>query len=160
MPRWIAREEAIRRLGPIDGCTLCRLNAIASDDVLHDDGEVVVRLSRYPVRWGHLMIVPRPHVTRFLDVELALWLRTSELAHRAARAIERALAPSRCYVASLGAARTDLPMTFAHVHVNVIPVPDEESRPRDVLTWQHGVLDGTEDEWRDLRRMIRRVWDD
>jgi diadenosine tetraphosphate (Ap4A) HIT family hydrolase len=158
MPHRISREEAVARLPSSDGCALCALVATEDADTLGGDGEIVVRLSRYPVQWGHVMVVPRTHVERFGDLELATWLRTNELAHRAARAIEAALAPSRCYIASLGAARADLPMTFPHVHINVIPVFDSNARPREILTWQHGVLDGSEEEWAELRASLSSAW--
>jgi diadenosine tetraphosphate (Ap4A) HIT family hydrolase len=160
VPHRISREEAVARLGVADGCPLCRLLVGSEGDVLHDDGEVVVRLSRYPTRWGQLMVVPRLHVERVADLELSIWLRVNELAHHATRALERALAPSRCYVASLGARRSDLPMTFPHVHLNVVPVSDDDTRPREVFTWQLGVLDGSEREWSELRELLAAAWDE
>ena len=159
MPHRISREDAIARLPAPDGCALCALVREPDADTLFDDGEIVVRLSRFPVQWGHVMIVPRVHVERFGALELATWLRTNELAHRAASALEAALTPSRCYVASLGAARADLPMTFPHVHINVIPVFDPDARPREILTWQHGVLEASEEEWEALRATLSRSWE-
>lgn len=156
MPHRISREEAIARLPAHDGCPLCALVTAPDPDTLVDEGDVVMRLSRFPVQWGHVMVVPRIHVERFGALELSVWLRVNELAHRAARAVEAALGPSRCYVASLGAACADLPMTFPHVHINVIPVFDSNARPREILTWQHGVLDASDEEWDALRANLRQ----
>ncbi len=49
-------------------------------------------------------------------------------------------------------------MTFPHVHLNVIPVDEPGARPRDVLTWQNGVMAGTPREWADLERALSGAW--
>lgn len=48
-------------------------------------------------------------------------------------------------------------MTFPHLHLNVIPVSEAGARPREVLTWQHGVYDGSADEWAALARALRQA---
>lgn len=158
MPHRITRDEALARLegeAPSE-CRLCDL--IARPAVLARGEHACVVLSRYPVRWGHLLVIPRLHAERFTELPEPAWLEASALAHRAARALERALAPSRCYVASLGTSERGLPMTFPHVHLNVIPVDEPGARPRDVLTWQNGVMAGAPREWADLERALSLAW--
>lgn len=159
MPHRIPRDEALARLAsePASPCRLCDL--ITRAPILARGEHAIVVLSRYPVRWGHLLVIPRAHVERFTELSEEAWVEASLLAHRAARAVERALAPPRCYVASLGTSERGLPMTFAHLHLNVIPVDEAGARPRDVLTWQHGVLEGTPSEWAALERALVASWE-
>jgi diadenosine tetraphosphate (Ap4A) HIT family hydrolase len=155
----VSREEAIARLErePKVACRLCAL-AARNENLVAKSAHASVILSRYPVRWGHLLVVPHAHVERFTELAPIAWSDASLLAHRAAVALERALTPSRCYVASLGTSEQGLPMTFAHIHMNVIPVDEPGARPRDVLTWQHGVYDASEDEWSALLEQLRAAW--
>ncbi len=159
MPTVISRERAIARLDPGADCLICELLRPAAEPLtIAESARVVVLLPRFATRWGHVMVVPREHVTSFSDVTDALWEESSRLALCAARAIERSMSPLRCYVASLGAPREDLPMTSAHLHVHVIPIYDVADRPRTVLTWSNGVHVGTEAEWHDLRDRLLEAW--
>lgn len=155
----ISREEAIARLEreEIVPCRLCTLYESAASLVAKGAHASVI-LSRYPVRWGHMLVVPHAHVERFADLAPDVWADVSMLSYRAAVALERALTPSRCYVASLGTSEQGLPMTFPHIHTNVIPVDEPGARPRDVLTWQHGVIEASPDEWSALRDRLRAAW--
>lgn len=107
------------------------------------------------MRWGHILVLLRPHVIHLADVPLTLWQDLNTEAWRMARALRACLAPSRVWVASLGAQREDLPMTSPHLHVHVIPLGDEDPRPREVLTWQNGVVDAEPGEWQHLVRALR-----
>jgi diadenosine tetraphosphate (Ap4A) HIT family hydrolase len=155
----ITREEAIARLErePIVACRLCAI-LDTRDQVLAEAELASVIVSRFPVRWGQLIVIPHAHVERFSEVSPLAWAETSMLAFRAASVIERVLSPSRCYVASLGTSERGVPMSFPHLHVNVIPVHDPSERPREVLTWQHGVLDADPAAWRALYDRLRDAW--
>lgn len=154
----ITREEAIARLERerADGCRLCAL--VESGLVLARRDHASVILSRYPVRWGQLLVIPHGHVERFAELAAHVWEDVSVLSHRAAIVIERVLSPSRCYVASLGTSERDVPMSFPHLHVNVIPVAEPTERPREVLTWQHGVFDAEPEAWTALLDRLREAW--
>ncbi len=74
MPRTIARDEAVAALereAPA-GCFLCSL---ACEPPLVAAAHNVVVVPRYAVRWGHLMVLTRAHLTSFADVDRAVWLR-------------------------------------------------------------------------------------
>lgn len=157
MPRRIPRTEALARLGEPDGCVPCAW-ARAADPIATSEHAVAV-LSRFPVRWGHGLVVLRVHATSFREIEPAVWADAAGLAARFAAAVERALSPARCYVASLGTSEPDLAMTFPHLHMNVIPVEERGARPREVLTWQHGIYEGTPEEWAALRASIQAALD-
>ncbi len=157
MPRTISREQALERIAAEarGGCFLC---ALAREPPLVAGEHALVTMPRYAVRWGHAMVVTRAHVTRFSECELGAWSEASALGWRTARAIEAALGPVRCYVAALGSARDDLPMTCPHLHLHVVPIYDKDDKPSDVLTWSHGVVIGDDDERRALCEALRAHW--
>jgi diadenosine tetraphosphate (Ap4A) HIT family hydrolase len=157
----IPRQEAIDRLMS-QGTPSCRLCALVEkkENLLASEAHASVFVSRYPVRWGHLLVVPNEHVEHFGDLAPNVWADTCSLAQRAAIAVERVFRPSRCYVASLGTADRNVPMSFPHLHFNVIPVEEASARPREVLTWEHGVFEASEAEWTELFGRLREAWDD
>jgi len=160
MPRWIERDEAVRRIEAA-GATACPLcDAAAADHglTIATTEEAVVVLTPYPRFWGHLLVISRAHVLTFTDLPDATWATMNTLTLRAARLLESTLAPTRCYVASLGVARDDLPMSFPHIHLHVIPVDDDALRPADVFTWRHGVMEAEAEEWEGLAERLRAAW--
>ena len=163
MPRTISRSEALELLGRqrrADGCLLCALRdgELGSPLLIAESEHTVVLLPRYATRWGHLMVVLRRHVTTFAELSDEAWREATTLALAAARTIEATLSPLRCYVASLGAPRGDLPMTSPHLHLHVIPIYDHDDKPATVLTWSNGVLVADEPEWEALRQQLRDAW--
>ncbi|MBX3272575.1 MAG: HIT domain-containing protein [Sandaracinaceae bacterium] len=118
----------------------------------------VAVLARFPVRWGHVLVVLSEHHESLEATPLDAWLDAASLAHAAARALERVLAPSRSYIASLGTSEPDLPMTFPHVHLHVIPVEERGARPADVFTWKDGVLEASAAEWTALEEALLAAW--
>lgn len=159
MPRRISRADAVARALAERGgasCLICALRDGAAGPrwVVAEGEHALVLLSRYPLRWGHLLVAVRGHVERFVEVEDAAWSDACSLARRAARALERALAPRRVYVASLGAAAPELPMSSPHLHLHVVPIDDSGDRPSAVFTLSEGTYDGTEAEWAELRERI------
>jgi diadenosine tetraphosphate (Ap4A) HIT family hydrolase len=163
VPHVIPRDEAIARIEGLRGAQTCVVCALFEgrfgDPLVVARGErASVLLPRYAVRWGHALVAIHHHVEAFTELEDAAWLEASALALAAARAIEHELAPLRCYVASLGTARSDLPMTSPHLHLHVIPTYDPEDRPSAVLTWEHGVTVAEESEWSALlERLQHRI---
>ena len=134
-------------------CVPCAL--ASGPSVLAGGEHAVAVLSRFPTQWGHVMVLPRAHAVSFEALPDAAWMEASALALRAARAVERTLRPARVYVAALGTSEEGLPMTFTHVHLNVLPVEERGARPRDVLTWGNGVLVASEAEWAALEGALR-----
>ncbi len=49
-------------------------------------------------------------------------------------------------------------MTFQHLHYHVIPVVEPGARPADVLTWKHGIYEGSDAEWAALFEALRDRW--
>lgn len=163
MPRLISRAEALTRIRHEGGdyaCLMCALRdeRFGPNLVVHQDQRALVLLPRYVRRWGHVLLILRPHVTTFSAVASDDWLHLCQLAHRAARAAEHALQPRRCYVASTGSSGGELTQTSAHLHLHVIPLDDPDDRPASVFSWSEGLLVGEEPEWAELLGRYREAW--
>lgn len=119
----------------------------------------VVLLDRFACKYGHLMVIPRPHVEQLSQVPWQVFAEVQRLTFEAALAIERVLNPARIFTASLGAA-AELPMTYAHYHMHVIPVveTDERARPARVLSWSEGVVVYDDAEAQELCHRFREAW--
>ena len=63
------------------------------------------------------------------------------------------------FTATLGAA-VELPMTYSHYHMHVIPVyeTDERARPARVLSWSEGVVVYDDNEARDICKQLIEHW--
>lgn len=153
--RRISRAAAVATLErePRPDCLVCAMVA-SGRRVIAAGRHAVAALDRFPRHWGHALVLARRHVTGFSDLAPGEWAEVAAMAARVAAALEAVIEPARVYVASLGSARGDLPMSSPHLHVHVIPVPDPDLRPREVLTWQGGVLEAGEIEWRRLEREL------
>ena len=165
MPTVISREEALRRIVEEGGrppCLMCAIlgRRVGAVHVIHEDEQILVMLPRYVRRWGHVMVIPRAHVTTFSGVDASVWARTTSVAHQAARMVERVMQPLRCYMASVGSSAGELAQTSMHLHMHVIPLFQAEDRPAEVFSWAEGVLVGEPDEWAELQQRYCAVWDD
>lgn len=158
MPRTLDRAAAVALLAEEapPGCFVC---ALAEGPTVARGEHAALVVPRFQLRPAHVMVVMRRHVTTFAATERAAWLEATDLAWRAARALERVLEPARCYVASLGTAREDVPMSSPHLHLHVIPLQDPDERPREVLTWGRGVLVATDAERADLAARVAPLLD-
>jgi diadenosine tetraphosphate (Ap4A) HIT family hydrolase len=156
VPSKIDKAEAIERLGrflPPGTCSMCHL--IENDQPLTANASAVLALNRFPLRWGHLLVVTRRHITTFEAIEADEHREVSELVLRGARILEHVLRPVRVFTASLGTGRSDIPMSSPHLHWQIVPTDHEGERPSEVLTWSNGVVTASEEEWADLRERLR-----
>jgi diadenosine tetraphosphate (Ap4A) HIT family hydrolase len=165
MPRLLTRDEAVVRIRAERGDTTClvcalRDGSIGERNVIFQSREATVLLSRYPTRWGHLLVLCHRHVTSFSELAESEWQLMNALALRGARALERALNPTRCYVGAFGTAKSQIEISSPHLHLHVVPTYGEDERPSLVFTWQNGVYTGTNEEWTELESKIRRAWDE
>jgi histidine triad (HIT) family protein len=142
------------------GCVMCALARGGAHPVAIAEGpHAVVLLDRFACRYGHLMVVPRAHVECVDDLAWDIYSDTQRLVFEAMRAIDRCFKPARVFTATLGAA-VELPMTYAHYHVHVIPVyeTDERARPARVLSWSEGVTVYEDEEAERLRQRLADAW--
>ena len=158
----LSREQAVLRVEGLNiaGCLMCWLVKQPSQQVtrvLQRDGAAVV-VPQFATRCGHLLVVPARHVTSMSALGRAGWAQLCDLAYGAALALERVLTPVRCYIASLGSARSDVPMTSPHLHLHLIPIYQTDERPAEVLTWRHGVWSLPMSAREDYRDALLAAW--
>ncbi|MCA9695649.1 MAG: HIT family protein [Nannocystaceae bacterium] len=164
MPTLITRAEALRRIEEEGGkprCLMCAIRdrAVGAVHAVFEDDELLVMLPRYVRRWGHLMVMPKAHATRYDQVDAALWTRVSQRSLQAARVVERVMRPLRCYMASTGSSAGELTQSSEHLHVHVVPLYQADDKPSDIFSWQGGVYVGAPAEWAALTRRYRAAWD-
>ena len=164
----VSKETALARLAEhrqeilVGGatCVMCALARGHADlPFVAESEHAVVLLDRFACRHGHLMVIPRVHVERLSQLPWEVFSDVQRLTFEAAQAIDACLKPARVFTATLGAA-VELPMTYAHYHMHVIPVreTDERARPARVLSWSEGVVTYDDAEARELSSMLTRHW--
>ncbi|HVY25934.1 MAG TPA: HIT domain-containing protein [Polyangiaceae bacterium] len=151
------KQQLLRQPGD---CVMCALAARRDPELLvleHNAGSVV--LDRFGNRAGHLLVVGSRHVQRATELSWAEYSELQRLTYDACHALERALKPKRVYTAALGSS-LELPMTYAHFHLHVVPLLEEGegTRPAEVFSWSHGVVSYDESEARSLVSELRRAW--
>lgn len=156
MPQLIPRHEALARIIAEGGSPVCLMCAIrdrkvGDTHVVHEDDEMLVILPRYVRRWGHVMIMPKLHVTAFSAIDPASHQRMSSLSLQCARMVERIQKPRRVYVASTGSSAGEITQSSEHLHVHVIPLYDVDDKPSSIFSWSEGVYVAERDEWETLR---------
>lgn len=153
-------EHKRRLLGDGGGCVMCALAHGQADlPFVAENAHAVVLLDRFACRYGHLMVIPRLHEEHVSRLPWDVFHGVQRLTHEAARAIDASLKPARVFTASLGAT-VELPMTYSHYHMHVIPVfeTDERARPARVLSWSEGVVVYDDAEAAELCRKLSHHW--
>ena len=141
-------------------CVMCALAAGHADlPFVAESEHAVVLLDRFACRYGHLLVIPRVHVERLSRLSWDIFVQVQKLTFEAARAVDACFEPARVCTASLGAA-VELPMTYSHYHMHVIPVSetDERARPARVLSWSEGVVVYDDVEAREISRKLVEHW--
>jgi histidine triad (HIT) family protein len=169
VPRVVDKPEALELLaenrralvGAAGGCILCALVRRAREalELVAESADGVVLLDRFGSRPGHCLVIAKRHVEDTTALGWPVYAELQRLAYGACSALERALAPRRTFVAVLGASE-ELPMSFPHFHVHVLPVfeSDERARPAHVFSWSSGVLVYDDEEARELAARLRAAW--
>ena len=99
-------------------CTFCAIaaGAIPADIVL-DESDFVAFLDRRPVFKGHVLLVPREHVTTLLDLPDRLHAGLTATSRRLAAAAVSGLGSQGSFVAMNNVVSQSVP----HLHVHVVP---------------------------------------
>lgn len=137
-------------LAPSSKCWVCNLIEQHAYELWEDQYCKVV-LSEFPRFWGHILVVLKEHQTAYSELSQAQWGSLSANSWKAARLLEDKLNPVRCYIAGLGTERSDLVMSSPHLHFNIIPIPEKDLKPSEILTWENGIYSGSELEWEQLK---------
>jgi diadenosine tetraphosphate (Ap4A) HIT family hydrolase len=169
VPRPIDRSEALERLarqkrellGDGDGCVMCALagRARSSPDRIAESPHGVVLLDRFGRGEGHMLVMAREHFEHAHELGWPEYADLQRLAHEACVALRRTLEPVRTFLAVLGAP-TQLPMSFPHFHIHVLPVyhGDERARPAHVFSWGTNALCYEDAEAHELCARLRDNW--
>jgi histidine triad (HIT) family protein len=123
-------------------CFICGLVAGTpgfSHQIVAEDDETIIFLSRYPTLRGYCLVAPKAH-REDLATELSPdeYLRLQGKVHRLARALKQVFDAERIYVLSLGSQAAN-----AHIHFHVVPLPKGvplEQQQYHALMAEHGVL--------------------
>lgn len=156
MPQLIARHEALARIIAEGGSPVCLMCAIRDHQVgatyvVHEDAEMLVFLPRYVRRWGHVMVMPKVHVTSFSAINSKLFTHMSLLSLQCSRLVERVQKPLRVYVASTGSSAGEITQSSEHLHVHIIPLYERDDKPSAIFSWSEGVYVAEREEWEELR---------
>lgn len=166
--RVVTKEVALAELGEhrkalLGGELKCVMCALAGRkdacERIAESAHAVVLLDRFASRYGHLMVIAKRHAERATELDWPVYSDIQRLAFDAIRVVEQCFEPARVFTATLGAA-VELPMTYSHYHVHVIPVAetDERARPARVLSWSEGVLLYEDREAESICQKLRRAW--
>jgi diadenosine tetraphosphate (Ap4A) HIT family hydrolase len=151
------KQQLLRQPGD---CVMCALVARRDPELIVVEQRAgCVVLDRFGNRAGHLLVIGARHVERATELAWSDYSHLQRLAYHACHALERVMKPKRIYTAALGSS-TELPMTYAHFHLHVVPLLDdgESARPAQVFSWSHGVVSYDESEARELVSELRRAW--
>ena len=142
------------------GCVMCALaNGGASSMLVAESEHGAVLLDRFGCRRGHLLVVAKQHVERASSLSWPVYRDLQRLTFDATCVIDAYFEPARVFTATLGAA-VELPQTYSHFHVHVIPVyeTDERARPARVLSWSEGVVVYDAREAAEICRGLSAAW--
>lgn len=142
------------------GCTMCRLaSPLNAHDWIAESQHGVVVLDGYGATVGHLLVIAKRHVERNSELTWNVFSDLQHLVWRGTRMLDDELRPARVYTATLGASQ-QLPMSFPHHHVHIVPVyeSDERARPANVFSWSAGVVCYSPEQARQLGARLRGAW--
>ena len=165
--RVVDKTEALARLAeyrkgfPEGSCLPCSLlgGSAETRNVVAEGEHGVVLLNRFAQRPGHLIVWSKQHVEHVHQLPAAHYLALQRLAYEACVALQQTLQPLRIFTAVLGST-VALPVSYAHLHVHVIPVheSDERARPARVLSWSEGIVLYDDAEAFALTEQLRASW--
>jgi len=99
-------------------CTFCRILEGRFEGTVLEDGEHgVVILDRNQAARGHLLIIPRRHVTLWHELEPAVVAEMTAMAHRWARVLVETLRPDGYNLLMNNGAAAGQDVPHAHLHV-------------------------------------------
>lgn len=156
----LLREHKHELLATRGGCVMCALaNGGARSMLVAESAHGAVLLDRFACRYGHLLVVGKQHVERASELTWEVYCDLQRLTYDATCVIEMCFEPARVFTATLGAA-VELPQTYSHYHLHVIPVyeTDERARPARVLSWSEGVVVYDDAEAERICDELREAW--
>jgi len=117
---------------------------------LHVSERAFVVLNRYPYTNGHVMVVPRSHVSRLIDLDDPTFAETAALLRVTARALHETLSPEGLNVGLNQGAAAGAGIA-AHLHWHIVPRWTGDSSFLSVVSDVRVISQAIEDTWRLLR---------
>jgi ATP adenylyltransferase len=104
------------------GCIFCDAQARISDDplVVHRGRLCFVILNKYPYNNGHLMIVPRRHVARLVDLDTDELVEFAMLTQRSERVLTDVYSPHG-FNMGLNLGKPAGAGVLYHLHMHIVP---------------------------------------
>jgi diadenosine tetraphosphate (Ap4A) HIT family hydrolase len=140
-------------------CFVCELVAGTpgyEHEVVWRDDTGMAFLARYPVAWGHLLVVPIEHREHVVgDFDAAEYAQLQGLVHRAGTALPAIVPTERLYVLSLGSQQGN-----RHVHWHLVPLPPGvpyEEQQTALFDVERGWLEFDPGDLADLAGSLRRA---
>lgn len=150
------RSQYIQSFGTAEearGCVFCE--ALASD---RDDEHYLVKrhthcftmLNLYPYNSGHLLIIPREHVSSYLELETACYREMNEVVRDWLRVLDTVMHPQGFNFGSnigrVGGAGID-----THVHMHIVPRWNGDANFMPVIADTKVISESMEDTMHKLR---------
>ncbi|KAG9010203.1 hypothetical protein FRB94_010902 [Tulasnella sp. JGI-2019a] len=117
LARRAAKHNEINGATPIDAdCTFCRIihHREPAFKVFEND-HVLAILDILPIRQGHILVIPKEHVSRVSDLSEALAAELGKIVSRIANALTKAL--------NNGGLNIVCNQEYAQVHFHIVPAP-------------------------------------
>ena len=80
-----------------------------------EDDDFYAFLDVYPIKHGHVLVVPKQEVDKFFDISPELLGRMLVFAQPIAKAIEKAFPCKRCGISVIG-------LEVPHAHMHLVPI--------------------------------------
>jgi histidine triad (HIT) family protein len=148
--------EARARSGPCFVCAFVAGDPEFSHETVHEDGEHIAFLDRYPTLPGKVLVAPKRHIEHVVrDLSEPAYLRLMGVVRGVALAVEDVLAPERTYLLSLGSRQGN---AHLHWHIAGLPegVPYREQQFHALMT-ENGVLAMSAEESAGLAARLREA---
>jgi ATP adenylyltransferase len=117
---------------------------------LHVGERAFVVLNRYPYTNGHVMVVPRTHVSRLVDLDEPTFFETAGLLRTTAQALHDTLSPEGLNIGLNQGAAAGAGIA-AHLHWHLVPRWTGDSSFLSVVSDVRVISQAIEDTWRLLR---------
>jgi len=102
-------------------------------------------LDIFPLREGHVLVVPKVEVDKFFDVDDSLLSEWLVFAKPIAKAIEKVFACDRCGISVIG-------LEVPHAHMHLVPISSSND-----LNFTHGKLKLSPDQLKEVQEKIIRT---
>ena len=142
-----------------DGCIFCEFpdhGPGLQNYVLHVQERAFVVLNRYPYTNGHLMVVPRAHVSRLGDLDAETMKDTALLLQETERIVREAIGPEGVNI-GLNQGRAAGAGIDAHLHWHLVPRWIGDGNYVAVVGETRVINQSLEDAWRLLRPHFERL---